>query len=125
MIILLKIKIIEIIIDKSVYLRKTTIISFIIKLLIEIYYLAVQNRKYLFKSEKISNFTIYAHLINVFIKVILIRNEFNISIQIFYNHRLKRFTKMNYINAFYILNNKNNNIRKLVVKRFRLFHQIN
>ena len=41
MIILLKIKIIEIIIDKSVYLRKTTIISFKIELLIKVHYLAI------------------------------------------------------------------------------------
>ena len=41
MIILLKIKIIEIIIDKSVYLRKTTIMLFKIELLIKVHYLAI------------------------------------------------------------------------------------
>ena len=121
----LKVKIIKIIIDKSVHLRKTTIISFKIELLIEIHHLAVQDRKYLFKLKKISNLTTYAHLINAFIKIILIRNEFNISIQIFCNYRLKRFTKMNYINAFHISNEKNNNIRELIAKRPQSFHQMN
>ena len=80
MIVSLKVKIIEIIIDKSIHLRKTTIISFKVKLSIEIHHFAVQDRKYLFKLKKISNLTTYAHLINAFIKIILIRNEFDISI---------------------------------------------
>ena len=32
---------------------------------------------------------------------------------------------MNYVNAFYISNDKDNNIRELIVKRFRSFHQMN
>ena len=118
----LKIKIIEIIIDKLVHLRKTTIISFKIELSIEIHYFAVQDQKYLFESKKIPNLTAYAHLINAFIKIILIRNEFDISIQIFRNYRFGKLTKINYVNAFHILNDENNNIRELVVKRFRSFH---
>ena len=126
-IVFLKVKITEIVVTKSMYLRKITMISSRTKFSIEIHHLVVPNKKYLFESEEIFNLTAYTHLMNVFIKTILLRNEFDISIQISRNYRLERITKMNYFNAFYIFTTDENanEIRDLTAKRPRSFKQKN
>ena len=125
-IIFLKVKIIETVVAKSIHLRKITMISFKTKLSMKIHHLIVLNKEYLFESKKIFNFTAYAHLMNEFIKTILLHNEFDIFIQISRNHRLKRITKMNYFNAFHIIDDNNEKkIRDLIVKRSQSFKQKN
>ena len=123
----LKIRIIEIAIVKSVYQRKIIVILSKSKFSVEIHHLAVFNKKYLFKLEKILSFIVYVHLINAFIKTILLRNKFNISMQISRNDRLRKITKMNYFNIFHIFNDNNNKDEtcNLIVKQSRSFKQTN
>ena len=123
----LKVKIIEIVIAKSIHLRKIIVILLKIELSIKIHHLIVSNKKYLFESKEIFNLIAYAHLINAFIKTILFRNEFNILMQIPRNYRLEKITEINYFNGFYIsIDNKNENeIRDLTAKQSRLFKQKN
>ena len=119
--IFLKVKIIEIVVAKSVHVRKIILISSRTKISVEIHYLIVFYRKYLFELKKIFNLIAYAHLINAFIKVILLRNEFDIFIQISRNHRLERIIKVNYFNVFHIAtdNDNKNKICNLIVRRLR------
>ena len=126
-IVFLKVKIIEFAIVKLVHLRKITMISFKTKFSVKIHHLIVFNKKYLFKLKEIFNLIAYAHFVNEFIKTILLRNEFNIFIQISRNYRLKRIMKINYFNVFHIIidNNNEDEIRDLIVKRLRLFKQKN
>ena len=116
----LKIKIIEIVMTKSIYLRKIIVISFKTRISIKIDYLIVLYKIYLFESKKIFNLIAYAHLINAFIKTILLCNEFDIFVQIFRNYRLKKFIEVNYFNIFLIFfDHEKNEIYDLIVKRFR------
>ena len=92
-IVFLKIKIIVIVVAKSIHLRKIIVILSKIKFSIEIYHLIVSNKKCFFELKEILNCIAYVHLINAFIKTILFCNEFNISMQISRNYRLKKLQK--------------------------------
>ena len=113
----LKVRIIEVVVAKSVHLRKTIMISSKTKFSVEIHHLAVSNKKYLFELEEILNLIAYVHLMNAFIKTILFYNEFDISIQISRNHRLEKITEMNYFNVFYIFDDDEKKIHDLTIKR--------
>ena len=89
----LKVKIIEIVIAKSVHLRKIIVILLRTNFSIEIHHLIVLNKKYFFELKKILNLIAYAYLINVFIKTILFYNKFNISMQVPRNYCLKKLLK--------------------------------
>jgi len=96
-------------------LRKTTIISFYIKTSIEIYHLTIfKNRDYLFKLKELSYVTIYVYMINIVIKIVMIRNDFNNFVQILRNCCLKKIIKLKYLNVFYV---KNVKLRDLVIKK--------
>lgn len=76
-IVLMKIRTSSFMIFKFIYLRKTIIILFRSKIFIEIHHFAIfNNRDFLFEFNKMSYFTSYAHLINTFINVIVLRNNF-------------------------------------------------
>ena len=126
-IISLKIKIIETVVAKSIHLRKIIVISSKIEFSVEIHHLIVSNKKYLFESEEIFNLIVYAHLIDAFIKTILLCNEFDISMQVSRNYRLRRITEMNYFNVFHIFTDDKNEdkIRDLIAKWSRSFKQKN
>ena len=115
-----EIKIIEVVIAKSIHLRKIIVILLKAKFSEKIHHSIISNKKYFFESEKILNLIAYAHLINAFIKTILFRNEFNISMQVSRNYCLKRIIKMKYINVFYIFDD-DDKIRDLTIKRLQSF----
>ena len=107
MIVSIKIKSFEILIIKSVHLRKITIISFHSKISMKIHYLIVFDfRIFSFKFDEINLLIIYAHLINAFINEILFRNKFNRFIRVPRNYHLKKFIKLKYIKLKYRNNQK-------------------
>ena len=74
-------------VQKSVYLRKIIVVSSQFEQTVKIYHLAVFiNRNYLFKSVELNYLIIYAHIIDVIIKTVIIRNDFNTAIYISQNH---------------------------------------
>ena len=86
--IFLKIRFDKIVVQHSIYLRKTTIISLYSKIAVSVnYFILSTTRNFLFKSNNNLNVFIYVHLIDVFIVVVLIRNNKNVSIKIFKNFR--------------------------------------
>ena len=55
----------------------------------------------------------------------ILRNDFNKLIQIPRNHRLDRFSKLNFLNVFKIDVIKKNDVHNLAVKHFKFIHQKN
>jgi len=68
----------------------------------------------LFKLEELSYVTIYAYMINIITRIIMIRNEFNNLVQILRNRRLEKVIKLKFFNAFYV---KNVELRDLVTRK--------
>ena len=110
-------------VSKLVHSRKTTIISSRTKLSIEIHHLVVFDKEYLFELEDISYLTTYAQLVNVFTKVVVLRNESNKSIQVSRNHRLSRLNEFDYFNAYHF--DIIDDAKSLVAKCFEIIHKQN
>ena len=64
----------------------------------------------------------YAHLVDVFTKTIIIRNDNDMSIQISRNFRLKKVFELKYFNVFYVFNEKNN-VHELTMKQSIFVHK--
>jgi len=97
----IKIRTSRLTITKSIYLRKTTLISSRSTLSMEIYYLAIlSDRDFLFESKEIFYLTIYAYLIDADTKAIILKNNFDYSIYISCNYRLDRVLKLDFANVF-------------------------
>ena len=83
-----------------VHLRKTTIISPHTKMFISIHYInLLESRNFLFELED-GDFALYAHMIDVFTKEIIARNDSDRIVQISRNYRLDRVVELNFSNAF-------------------------
>lgn len=77
----IEIRTLSLVVIKSIYLRKTTLISSRSKLLVKIHYLIVLNNcDFLFEFEEISYLIVYAYFIDINIKVVILRNNFDQSI---------------------------------------------
>ena len=61
-------------------------------------------------------------MINVFIFVVIVRNDKNVSIKIFKNFRFDRIFEIDFSNAFYI-DKINKNVRDLTLKQFKISHK--
>ena len=115
-IISLKIKFLKQIIQRSIHIKKTIIVSSYNEITISINYVNLLNtRNFLFELNNNINLSIYVYLINASITLIIIRNDKNLSIMIFKNTRLKRTIEIDFSNAFYI--NNNENVKYLIVKK--------
>ena len=68
-----------------------------------------------------TNFILYAHMINFFIKAILIFNNTNQIIKIFKNFRLSKLIEFDYFHAFYIDNDEN--FAELIARLFKSAHK--
>ena len=78
------------------------------------------DRDFLFESNDIE-FTLYAHLIDFFIKTIFVINNTDQFMKIFRNFKFEKFVKFDYINAFLI---QNKNVVELITRRFVREHKI-
>ena len=111
-------------IQRSIHIRKITVISSQSEVAISIHHAFFSASKdFLFESIDDINLTLYAHLVNASTSTILIRNDRNQTIQIFRNFRLDRITELNFSNVFQINIENVNNVKHLIVKKFKSIHK--
>ena len=107
---------------KSVHIKKTIIVSSQSEMIISIHYLVdniSNDRDYLFESNE-TEFILYAHLMNIFIEAILVRNDDKQAVKISRNYRLDYLTELDYSNAFFV----NDDNVDLTMKASRTTHKI-
>lgn len=86
----------------SIHIIKIIIVFFELELFLNIHSISLSDRDYLFESINIVNFSIYAHVIDLCTKTILVQNKSVYSVKIFRNFRLHMFNEMNYSNVYLI-----------------------
>ena len=124
--VVLNIRSFKIAIQRLIHLRKIIVVFLYIEMIISIYnFILSNNRDFLFESNDDLKLSIYAYLVDTFTFFIVIRNEQNVSIQILKNYRLNHISKFDFSNVFYIDNSNENNVRHLIVKKFKFLHRIN
>ena len=127
-IIFIEIKFLKIIvIYRSIYLKKIIIVFSHAKLAIFIHLLSSNFshfKNFLFESKKIYHLSIYAHLINVSIEIVIVRNDNDKSIQISRNIRLNKIFELKYSNVF-LCNFENENTQKLTIRQSTFIHRKN
>ena len=103
----------------SVYAVKFVTISFHSEQTIVIHKIFLFDRHYIFESTE-TNFSIYLHVVNITINVVLIRNEKDKIVKISRNFRLEKLMKLDYSNAFLI----NHDLFDLVIRNSKSQHKI-
>ena len=93
----------DIAVQKSIHLRKIIVILSRFKQMIGIYHLTVfVNRDYFFEFTELNYLTIYVYMIDVIIKIVMMRNKFDIIIHILRKHRLNKVTELKLLNIYQI-----------------------
>ena len=112
------------VVNRSVPLRKTTIIPSRIEMSISIHYTNIFNsRDFLFESEKeCVSLALYAHMIDVFTRAILVRNDKEQLVRIRRNQRLDRVSKINFSNVF-LIDSSDESIHQLAIQELKIVHQ--
>ena len=78
------------------------------------------NRNFLFESKN-TNIILYTHVIDVFIKVVLVINDTNKIVRIFRNCRLSKLIELDFSHVFYVENN--DNFAKLIIRKLKFEHK--
>ena len=99
-IIFLNVKTFRKVVHISIHVRKTIIVSSRFETTMIVHYNIISKNKKKFFESKILNFSLYAHLINVNCKNILVRNDNNKTIQISRNCRVNRLIEIDFLNVF-------------------------
>jgi hypothetical protein len=99
-------------INKILYARFITIISFHFMTIIFIHHSNLSNDRDFFFESFDSNVSLYAHAIDFFTNCIMIKNDSTQSIKIFRNARLDRITKIQYLNVFHVDSNVKNYVER-------------
>ena len=81
-IIFIEIRIFNKAVFKLIHLRKIIIIFLRSKISISMHHLDVLNRNFLFEFDKISYIIVYVHVVDIIINAMILRNNFNKSVQI-------------------------------------------
>ena len=106
----------RIVIKTSMHTRKTIIISSQFEVIVSVHYIIIfNNRDFLFELIDQLNLTLYAYLIIVDIKIIIISNNKNKIVHLFHNCRVDRMTKVDFLNVFQI----KSKIYDLIIKSFK------
>ena len=114
----------DILVFKSIHFRKTTMMSSRFEISIEIHYLFVSNnRDCFFELKKLSYLIFYAHIIDISINAIIVKNDFDHLIQISRNLRFDKLVQFEYSNAFHIDQKTFDDVRDLTAKYFKSSHQ--
>ena len=123
--IVLNIRSFKIAIQRLIHLRKIIVVFLYIEMIISIYnFILSNNQDFLFESNNDFKLSMYIYFVDAFTFFIIIRNEQNVSIQISRNYRLNRILKFDFSNIFYIDDSNKNNVRHLIVKKFKFVHRI-
>ena len=78
------------------------------------------NRNFLFESKN-TNIILYVHIIDVFIKAILVINDTNKIVRVFRNYRLSKLIELDFSHVFYVENN--DNFAKLIIRKLKFEHK--
>ena len=108
--------------QRFIHARKTITLSSRNQLIISVHQLndeLFDDRDFFFESNDI-DFILYAHLIDFFIKTILIFNDTNQIIKIFRNFRLNKLIEIDYSHVFHV---DENFVKKLIVRHSKIIHQ--
>ena len=114
------------IVQRSIYLKKIITIFSYAKLVIFIHLLNnnfSHFRNFLFESKKIYHVFMYVRLINVFIEIVIIRNNNDRLIQISRNIRLKKIFELKYFNVFLTNFENNVDVQKLTIRQSIFVHK--
>ena len=103
----------------SVHIIRTTIVLFKFEFLSDIHNISLSDKDYFFELVSTVNFSIYAHVVDLNIKAILVRNENIHWIKIFKNFRLSVFNEMSYSNAYVV----DFDASDLAIKSFKKEHK--
>ena len=123
-IILIKVKLSKNNIQRLIHIRKIIVVLFYIEMIVFINNINLsKNKFFLFEFVENVNFTFYVHLIDTFIFVVVIRNDYVQSIQIFRNFKFDRISKLNYFNAFQINSKQIEKIKSLTIKKSKFTHK--
>ena len=108
--------------QRFIHARKTIILSSRNYLIISIHQFndeLLDDRDFFFESNDI-DFIFYVHLIDFFIKTILIFNDTNQIIKIFRNFQLNKLIEFDYSHFFHV---DENFVKKLIIRHFKIIHQ--
>ena len=90
--------------QRSIYIKKTTIISFKSKITINIHHISIsffKNRDFSFESNEF-NVTIYVHLLDTSTEIVLVKNNSEQIVKMSRNFCLSRIIKINYSNIYQV-----------------------
>lgn len=97
------------------HVKKIINVSFKFEITILVYYTSISNnRDFLFELNRL-NLLLYAYLVNLETRNIVVRNNSNKTIYILRNCRLRRITKLEFFNIFYIV--ANSNVLNLILRK--------
>ena len=103
---------------QSIHITKTIVVSSQIEFAVSIHNIVIFNYDYIFEPDEI-NFSIYAHVVNANIKVILIKNDISVVLKISRNFRFEKLIEMNYSNVCLM----NVSVVELALKRSKSEHK--
>ena len=122
-IISLKVRFLKLTIQRFIHLKKITIISSHVELIVDVHHVELSiTRDFLFESNDNFNFILYVHLVDAFIKFIIVRNDRKFSIMISRNFRLDRVFEIDFSNDFHI-DIDDDDVKYLVVKKLKFTHK--
>ena len=111
-------------IQRSIHIRKTTIVSFHTEIIVFINNTSLpESRNFLFESTDDVNFTFYAHLVDASTFVVVVRNDCDQFIQIPRNFKLNRISELNYSNAFQVSSEQVEKIKSLAARKSKFTHK--
>ena len=114
----------KIVVQRLIHLLKIIVVSSHAELTISIHNVNLStNRNFLFESNDDIELNMYAHLIDVIITIILIRNDKNLSIKMFKNYRLEHVIEIDFSNVFHIQEFDVDDVKYLIIKEFKFIHQ--
>ena len=115
------------VVHRSIHLKKIIIVFSHVEFAIFIHLLNnnfSHFRDFLFESKNVYYLSMYVHLINVFIEIVIIRNNNDRLIEISRNIRLSKIFELKYSNVFLInFENDDENIQKLTIRQSIFAHR--
>ena len=110
--------------QRFIHAKKIITLSLRNQLIISIYYFVddlSNDRNFLFELEN-TNFILYAHVIDVFTKIILVINDTNKIVRVFRICRLSKLIELDFSHVFYVEND--DNFAKLIIRKLKFKHKL-
>ena len=122
-IISLKIRFFKLTIQRFVHFKKIIVISSHVEMIVVVHHAELSITKdFLFESNDNFNFILYAHLVDAFIKSIIVRNDKEFPVMISRNFRLDKISEIDFFSDFHI-DIDDENVKYFVVKESKFTHK--